>query len=712
MYYLESHSAEPAEYTRSFAPFDVLGVLWRRKGHMAVTVPLALLLGAVAYHFWVPTFLSEAQLLVVKKAPQLIPGVDTRFAAMEDTLAVHAAVIRSPLLLGEAIREGQLNELPSLQGEEDITKTLIEGLSVSPSSRISNQDSSALLNLTYVSTSSEDSVVVLEAVVRSYEEFLKSMHRAGSEESAALYQQWRDEVQDELAAKQEAYDKLAETDLVLAMGTPADTNVAQSRLDRADSALLEKSIRRTELENQLRTLKELQAQGANPAILGELIERWQSESGRYRDQRFRERLIELQLMEQTMISKYGDRHPDLVAVRSQLELLQGAEVDQPAEPGKMPIDVYASLIEQELKGIRNVEQSLGELVGEEHAQVEKLAKKRYEFETIRSEIERIQDLHTEIVKQVQGVDLVKEAKSYQAQLITPPKPGEKVSPSAPVFALVFSFLGICGGAAIALYREMSDESVGSAGEVRYRLNIPVLGQIPRFRRTRRNSYESVLCTHHQPNSADAEAFRRLRTAIYFREPGERSSLLQITSPDAGDGTSTIAANLAVSMAQSGKSVVLIDANLRNPAVASIFGLTATVGLANLLSGTAEIDEALCQTEIPGLVIIPAGSEVDKPAELLSSIRLPRILDAVAAKFDYVLIDTPSVMEVSDPGMVAPHVDGVLLTVNVANSWPRLVQAKDMLESLNARIIGAAVNGVPQDAPVAVSGPRLEYHVRA
>ena len=707
MYHLESEETPASEYPRSFAVFDLVRFVWRRKAYLLLTLPLAVIAGVAAYKNWTPQYLSEAQLLVVKKSPQTIPGVNTQFAEMEDTLAIHAAVIRSPLLVGEAIENHNLTALPSLANQENATACIIDALNVSPSWHISNQDSSALLNLSYVSTHPEDSAAILTAVLRSYEEFLASLHRADSEESAQLYKQWRDEVQDQLTAKQQAYEQLKQSDL-LAIGLPAESDVARSRLDRVDSARLDQSIRKTELTTQLKTLEELRDQGAGPAMLIELAQQWRTESQQDPEAALRDRLVELRLTEQTMLTKFGPRHPDLKAVRRQIELVEGQQTESSVEVAHNPADFYIELIRQELEGVEKVEASLSQAVEEERGRVEDAAEKRDRFETLRGEIDRIQELHTEIVKQVQGVDLVKESKSYQAQLITPPALGEKVAPSLTAFVFIFAFLGVFSGAGMAVYAEATDQRIRNADEVRQRLSIPVLAQIPEIRRNGRNPRDAMLCAYYAPESASTEAYRRLRTAVFFRDPHEQCSLLQVTSPDSGDGSSTVAANLAISIAQAGKTVLLIDANLRSPSLGAVFGLESDsqAGFADLLDGFVEADQVICETVISKLSLIPAGANLDSPAEVLASPQLPELLQAASTRFDYVVIDTPALLSVSDPGMVAPHVDGVLLTVNVASAWPRLAQAKEMLDSLNVRIIGAAANRTPVDARSSIRHPRI------
>src|SRR5262249_4094855 len=135
--------------------------------------------------------------------------------------------------------------------------------------------------------------------------------------------------------------------------------------------------------------------------------------------------------------------------------------------------------------------------------------------------------------------------------------------------------------------------------------------------------DGALIEYHKPRSVEAEAYRAVRTALYFNTHGERHKVIQVTSPNMGDGKSTVIANLAVAIAQSGRKVILIDADMRRPRVHRIFGLTARRGLAQVIAGAAEAAEAVQPTVIPNLFVMPCGARPADPSELLT---LPRFAD--------------------------------------------------------------------------------------
>ena len=162
----------------------------------------------------------------------------------------------------------------------------------------------------------------------------------------------------------------------------------------------------------------------------------------------------------------------------------------------------------------------------------------------------------------------------------------------------------------------------------------------------------------------------------------------MTSPNPGDGKSTISANMALSMAESGKRVLLIDADLRRPRVHKLFGVPNAIGLWQVIDGEAEIDEATGTTEVPNLWVMTSGGRPSNPAELLTTARFKDFLDVVRERYDLVILDTPPVLAVTDSCAVAPRVDAVIMVIRLAkNARDTAVHAVETLNCAGHQDIG-------------------------
>lgn len=201
-----------------------------------------------------------------------------------------------------------------------------------------------------------------------------------------------------------------------------------------------------------------------------------------------------------------------------------------------------------------------------------------------------------------------------------------------------------------------------------------------------------------PDSAEAEAFRTVRTGIFFGAPKDQARTILVTSPASGEGKSTTASNLAVAMAQAGQRVLVIDADFRRPMQHSIFKTDPKVGgFSSLLAGAVEdLEEAVAHTGTENLDILPCGPKVSNPAELLNSDRCARIVEDLGRQYDRVIIDSPPVVAVTDAQILATICDIAILVVRAEVSTRRVsMQARDSLASVEAHLLGVIVNDVPR-----------------
>lgn len=251
-------------------------------------------------------------------------------------------------------------------------------------------------------------------------------------------------------------------------------------------------------------------------------------------------------------------------------------------------------------------------------------------------------------------------------------------------------LGLIVGVALAFLLEHLDETVKTPEDVQEASGLTSLGVVLRLRR---GTGDVLLVGKHNPLSQFAEAYRILRTNLDFARVEHPGNALLITSGGQGEGKSTSLVNLAVALAESGRSVVAIDADLRRPSLHKAFGIDNAVGLTSLLiEEEPELGPALKSTRIDGIRVIPSGPLPPNPAELLGSNRMRRLLERLRGEADVVLIDSPPVLAVSDPIVLATVVDGVLLVVGARQTrMGDLTRARQILSQGAVHLLGVILN---------------------
>ena len=194
-----------------------------------------------------------------------------------------------------------------------------------------------------------------------------------------------------------------------------------------------------------------------------------------------------------------------------------------------------------------------------------------------------------------------------------------------------------------------------------------------------------------------EAYKTLRTNVRFFLRDERCKKICITSGASGEGKSITLINLAISVAEAGNKVLLIDADMRRPAMARLLVEKATPGLSNVLAGISSWDESIRKDMYPNLDILFSGDVPPNPSELLSSDRMQQLMDEMAGRYDYILVDTPPVNVVSDACIIANLLDGVLLLARKDRSRKDdIKRAVDALRLTGAKVLGFILNGVELD----------------
>lgn len=201
-----------------------------------------------------------------------------------------------------------------------------------------------------------------------------------------------------------------------------------------------------------------------------------------------------------------------------------------------------------------------------------------------------------------------------------------------------------------------------------------------------------IITVKNPKSPVSEAYRILRTNIQFSSPDKKIQSILITSSGPSEGKTTTSVNLAVTMAQSGNKTILIDCDQRKPKVHKLISITNQIGLSNLLIGEVTMEKAIVKSGVEGLDILPAGTRPPNPSELLASEKMQSLIERLKTKYDYIILDTPPVIMVTDAQIISKYADGSILVVASGEAdREAAAKAKEQLEKVDAKIIGVVLN---------------------
>ncbi len=279
--------------------------------------------------------------------------------------------------------------------------------------------------------------------------------------------------------------------------------------------------------------------------------------------------------------------------------------------------------------------------------------------------------------------------AIQMEIVEPAAlPARKIRPRIAFNTGIAAFAGLMLALGLVFLLDYLDESLETPESVEQALGIPALSTVPSI--ADRKALPDLPMALMRPTSSYAEALRGLRTSIQFNMLREKQRTLLVTSTFPQEGKSTTLANLGVVMAQAGKRVLLVDADLRQGNLHSAFGVSNRVGLADLLEHRLLPDESnLADTGIPNLLLLPHGSRPTASSELLGSDHMTALLEHLSRFVDVILLDSPPVLALTDALVLAPQVDGVLVVVQVGRvSRPDARKAVRHLQSVGANLMGA------------------------
>lgn len=389
--------------------------------------------------------------------------------------------------------------------------------------------------------------------------------------------------------------------------------------------------------------------------------------------------------------KYGSKHPQMVAIDSELKTIQKRKATE--------VNRVINSLKNEYEVSLAKEKSLKDALSQQKQESLNLNKKAIEYSVLRREAESAREMYDLLIKRFKETSLTEDMKTGNIRIIDRAEvPQSAVKPRKKLNILLAMIVGLTLGIGLAFLFEYLDNTIKTPEEIKRYLDIPYLGPVPAIsmngREDGHKDHSPELEAAHSPKSTASEAYRGIRTNILFSSADTEPQVLLVSSAGPQEGKTMTSANLAITMAQAGSRVALIDCDLRRPKVHKIFNMSREQGMSNILVGKLEVNEALQQAAIPNLFVIPSGPVPPNPSEILGSSRMQDLIAGLRQNFDRVLIDSPPITAVTDAAVLTRSIDGAVLVIRSNDKSRELVrESLGKLRSVDAPILGAVLNGV-------------------
>jgi succinoglycan biosynthesis transport protein ExoP len=468
-------------------------------------------------------------------------------------------------------------------------------------------------------------------------------------------------------------------------------NVTLRRLGELNDALAKAEADRMAKEalyRQVRQEKDLTSD-AIPAVLeNKLI------------QELKQNYIQLEAQYMRLSETFKPSHPEMIRLKNQMDTTQkrlALEISK----------VIGSIKNEYEASVRN-ESLLRAAFDQQRGRTLEMQQKSIQYNILKREADTNKDLYKSLLQRMKEVGVTAGYTASNIQLVDRAEvPRGPYMPNRNRNILLAAVIGLFLGVGLAFFFEHLDNTVKTPDDVEQLLRLPSFGMVPEISCERKSgrismrtshstgkSYPVELVTCHSPRSLLSEAYRNIRTSILLSFSEQPPKKIVVTSPNPLEGKTTTLINTAISLSQTGARVLIVDGDLRKPRIHKILGNGNGTGLSNFLSGNAKLWSVIRRSDIQNVYYIPAGSIPPNPAELLGSTLFRDMVQALAERFDHILIDGPPVVGFADSVVLSSVVDGVMLVVTGGRT-PKIAlqRARDALLQVNAKILGVVINRV-------------------
>ncbi|HKY32134.1 MAG TPA: polysaccharide biosynthesis tyrosine autokinase [Candidatus Polarisedimenticolia bacterium] len=654
-----------------------------------------------------PRYTATVQLQIEKYSPNVLPFQDVMASYADyrdDFYETQLRLIQSRNVARSVVRELGLRRHPLFEippSGETLTEEELEGLvadMVRAGTEVGMIRNSRLVNVSFVSRDAELSARVANALADEFIEFNARNAYNASEQATESMARLIDNLTREIDEKERELQQYArEQDIIL---LDEKQNATTQTLNDLNVAFTKAQTERIGREARYAALKATPAGQMPELMTNDLLQQLTSKHA------------ELEREYVKMTERFKPAYPPMARLKSEMEKAR-ARLESERE------DLYQRLIGQareQYQSALNQEESLGAALDRQKKAAQELGIRGIEYNNRKIEIENKRKTLEELLKRQAETGTT-------AGLVENPLGNVRVvdraevprAPSSPrkAFNILLSLAAGLGlGVGLAFFFDYMDDSVNTADDVTRVASLPCLGVIPahdlesrRLSVVRSRSAAAAdesrpeidLATLRDARSQTSEAFRELRTALMVSSPGRPPRTLLVTSSQPREGKTSTALNLAITLSQLNKRVLIVDADLRRPRLHRALEMPNAAGLSTCLSGGEDLARVIVPAGPPNLHLLASGPPPPNPAELLDSEEFARLVETLSLPqggFDHVLFDSPPVLSVADAAIMAGRVEGVILVVQAGStSRDAVARAAEKLRVVKARVLGALLNKV-------------------
>ncbi len=730
---------KPKEY--AVPSIDLLSIAIRRRALIALSCFLGLLTGSAYYLLATPKYESRAEIMLLHNDSTALasPVNGGKEGISQDLLATHMNLIQSHRIVNEALESNQLKNLPSIA--EKVTETVTpvdyvcENLYVTRGGKGAARNAHTL-SIAFRHTDRNDCEAMVSAIVSEYQNFVTTKFKDINEEAVKLINTARIELDGEIEELNARYRDFRNSAPLISTN---NRNIHEMRYQDIATEMSQLTISLDETKGRMRLvldgLKRLD-ESAHPleklslidersaARLGILVsvERGQAQTAAFQALQPERtagvtteysKLLELKTRLTNAKVNYGSRHPQVQELETQIEEIQkflnqrkadlGISDEEKSLTADDVMNAYLRLLKEDISVMEQRLQDLDRQRQEAERDAKDLVRYELENDDLIRRRERQESLYDTVVSRLKDINMRQDSTSIIQEVIQEPTFGERVSPSGLIAAVIATLAATFFAGFSVFVAEFTDKQIHTVEELEELYGANVIGQIVDFSRdsgtkslmkrlrVERSSLSPELIAFHDAKNTISEAIRTVRTQTLFNL-GPGGQILAISSPQQGDGKSTITSNLAISLACSNKKVLLIDCDLRRPNIHKLFGLSDQHGLTDVCLNQLDLNDCLKSTLIENLTIMTSGGIPDNPSELLSSARFSELLQSCRSQYDIVVLDCPPLLPVADPSIIAPLADGLLLVTKTdAESLVKSQECHRIISRLDCKLIGIVIN---------------------